>query len=419
MRGQVDPRRLAGALSLVVALGTVAGCSSPSAVPTAVHRSPPSSAGTYGSTTTGAAPSAAPTTVPPTVPHAPGWTSALTTLPPGGGFTSLSCISDTLCVATGGGTTGDETALTSGSGVAISWDGAVWSSPSVYFPAPATGPVTAPLFPTITCTAGPMCLIVDGSGHVSTGDGTDWSDPTPLATPPPLPANPSDPGPGQPDSRTAAVDCPAPSLCAAVDNTGRTYTLRSGTWLAPQSFGQSVGFGTAASKVSLYQVGRVGISCPTVTDCTAVVGTAVLDWNGATWSEEATPWASSMAPGSAVPVSIACPTTDLCAIVNGDDIVVRKGGDAWTPRQTLDPGRQLDAISCPSRSFCIAADDTGAIMSWNGSTWTGPTQVVPAATQYPGVGVSVSCPSAQFCMVMNANGDYATYAGSEAGTSGG
>jgi len=200
-----------------------------------------------------------------------------------------------------------------------------------------------------------------------------------------------------------------------VDNTGHAYTWRDGNWLTPQSFGQYLGFGTAASRVSLYQSGRVGVSCPTVTDCTAVVGTAVLDWNGLIWSQEAAPWATSLAPGSGVPVSIACPTTDLCAVVNGDDIVVRNGSRAWTPRQILDPGRQLDAISCPSRSFCVAVDDAGAIMLWDGTTWTGPTPVVPAATQYTGIGMSVSCPSAQFCMVMNADGDYATYRGPAAG----
>ena len=97
--------------------------------------------------------------------------------------------------------------------------------------------------------------------------------------------------------------------------------------------------------------------------------------------------------------------------MNGDDIVVRHGGGPWTPRQLLDPGRQLDAISCPTRSFCIAADDSGSVMLWNGSTWTGPPHVIPAATQYTGVGVSVSCPDDRFCMIMNADGDYATYTG--------
>ena len=214
--------------------------------------------------------------------------------------------------------------------------------------------------------------------------------PLPLPVAPPLPAGPADPGPGHPGTRTTAVSCPSPALCAVVDNTGHTDTRRDGTWLAPQSFGTTVGFGAAATTVALYQGGRVGVSCPTTTSCTAVVGTSVLDWNGSGWSAEAAPWASALAPGAAVPVSIACPTVTLCAIVNGDAIVVRNAGKPWTPRQTLDPGRQLDAISCPTRSFCVAADDTGAVMVWNGSTWTGPQQVIPGRHRVPrhrGVGV--------------------------------
>ena len=413
----MDPRRLVAALAVVTALVGASSCSAPSAIPTSAHRDRPLSTATPRSTTTTvptSPPSATPTTVPTSVPQAPGWSLVLTTLPPGGGFTSLSCFSDTLCVASGGGTTGNSADPTAGSGVAMSWDGAVWSSPSVYYPAPATGPVPAPVLPTLTCTSGPLCVIVDGSGHVSTGDGTNWSEPLALATPPPLPANPGDPGAGQPGSRTAAVDCPAPSLCAVVDNTGHAFTMRNGGWIAPQAFGQVVGFGSAASKVSLFQSGRVGVSCATVSRCTAIVGTAVLDWNGTGWSEEANPWASSLAPGSDIPESIACPTTDLCAIVNGEDIVVRNGASGWTGRQVLDPGRQLDGISCATRAFCVAVDDTGAVMVWNGTTWSGPTQVLPAATVYPAGGVSVSCPRAQFCMVMNGDGDYATYDGSTA-----
>jgi hypothetical protein len=411
VKGQVDPRRLT-ASPLVLALVILAcGCSaSSSATPTADHHGT-TTTGAPRTTTTTSAPSATPTTVPVLVPQAPGWSLGLTTLPPGGGFTSLSCISDTFCVAAGGGTTGGGAGLVSGSGVTLSWDGAAWSSPSVYYPAPATGPVAAPALPTITCTSGPLCVIVDGSDHVSTGDGTDWSSPVPIAAPELLPANPADPGVGHPGSRTSAVSCPTPALCAVVDNTGRTFTLRDNSWLAPQSFGTAQGFGATAPKTALYQSGRVGVSCPTLTSCTAVVGSSVLRWDGATWSAEATPWTTSLAPGAGIPVSIACPTVDLCAVVNGDDIVVRHAGGAWTPRQVLDPGRQLDAISCPTRSFCIAADDTGSVMLWNGTTWTGPQPVIPAATQYTGIGVSVSCPNDRFCMIMNADGDYATYTG--------
>ena len=92
----MDPKRLLASLPIVVLAIVAASCSaSSSATPTAEHRATiPTSGPSRSSTTT--APSATPTTVPVAVPHAPGWTLALTTLPPGGGFTSLSCISDTL-----------------------------------------------------------------------------------------------------------------------------------------------------------------------------------------------------------------------------------------------------------------------------------------------------------------------------------
>ena len=161
----MDPRRLLAALSLLILVVVATDCSSSSATPTADRRTAPSTTGASPSTTSTTVPSATPTTVPTTVPHAPGWAAPLTILPPGGGFTSLSCISDTLCVAAGGGTTGDPRDLLAGSGVTMSWDGATWTSPSVYFPAPASGTVTAPVLPTVTCTSGPLCVIVDGSGR--------------------------------------------------------------------------------------------------------------------------------------------------------------------------------------------------------------------------------------------------------------
>ncbi len=117
-------------------------------------------------------------------PPAPGWSAALTTLPPGGGFSGLSCLSDTFCIAVGGGSSGEGTAATDGSGVTVSWDGAAWSGPSVYLPAPITGPITAPILPAVSCTSGPTCVIVDGSVHASVGDGTHWSTAAALAVPP-------------------------------------------------------------------------------------------------------------------------------------------------------------------------------------------------------------------------------------------
>src|SRR5664279_6597436 len=228
-------RRLAAGVSCAALMITAAACSTQASVaPTATHHGVTLSTSPTTSTlptTTTTLPSATPTTVVAPVVQAPGWTGSLTSLPPGGGFTSLSCISDTLCVAVGGGANAADAGDTTGSGVTVSWDGAAWSEPSVYYAAPAVGPTLAPVLAAVACTGGPFCMIVDGSGHVSTGDGTNWSMPSSLGMGPTLPANPSDPGPGHTDSRSVAVSCPPSTFCAVVDNTGHTYTLRDGAWL--------------------------------------------------------------------------------------------------------------------------------------------------------------------------------------------
>ena len=61
-------------------------------------------------------------------------------LPPAGGFTSLSCISEVFCLAAGGGANEADAADSTGPGVVASWDGATWSTPAIYFAASADGP---------------------------------------------------------------------------------------------------------------------------------------------------------------------------------------------------------------------------------------------------------------------------------------
>ncbi len=398
-------------LCVAVLAVLLCGCSQGSSAPGRAGKASPAKFPTIPattSTTTTTNPSGVATTVPVPPPTVPGWTQAVTTLPPGGGFSSVSCLSDTFCIATGGGAAERGGNQTDGSGVTVSWDGASWSAPSVYLPAPASGPVTAPLMPAIDCTSGPLCMIVDGSGHVSTGDGTNWSSATPLSAGPPLAANPADPGAGHPGSRSAAVSCPTPTLCAAVDNTGHAYTYRNRSWLATQSLGRPAAAGSPVS--SLFQAGRVGVSCPTADTCVAVVGTSVLDWNGSSWSLEPAPWAPALDTTSSA-TAVACATPTLCAIVSGTGLSYRNGGSAWSPVETIDPHGGLDAISCPTASMCVAADSGGSVTTWDGKTWSAPQQVLPQASEYPGTGTSISCPSADFCMLMNADGDFATYTG--------
>ncbi len=374
-----------------------------------VHRTAPTATGPSTS-----APSAAPTLPATPVTRAVGWSPVLTTLPPGGGFTSLSCISDTFCVAAGGGANQADSLGTAGSGVTVSWDGATWSNPSVDDPAPASGPVTTPIMPAIACTGGPLCVIVDGTDHQSTGNGTDWSAPSPLPLGAPLPASPGDPGPGHPGSRTAAVVCPSPELCAVVDNTGHAIVDREGSWQAASSFGTPA---PPQPSVALYQQGPIGLSCPSASSCTAVVGNAVLDWDGSAWMKEAAPWtAGPVAPTGA---AVACLATGLCGIVSGTSLTVRTGAQPWSSPEVIDAAGGLDSISCPTSTFCMAADQRGGVLQWNGGSWSAPVQLLPQASEYTGDPTTVACSSPQFCMVMNGDGDYATFTGSVPPVAGG
>jgi hypothetical protein len=396
------------ALSACVILGAaLAACGSAQASrqPAVSHqRAVPATTPVAPSTTVAPTPTTAPAPTAVSIPPVPGWSPPLTTIPPGGGITSVACISDTFCISAGGGDNHADSTDTSGAGLTQSWDGETWSDPSTYFPAPTAPNGDWPLMPAVACTSGPFCVVADGSGAVSNGDGTNWITPVGLPSAPTLPANPADPGPGHAGSRTTAVSCPSPSFCAIVENTGTVYTWRHGAWLTPQAFGAPDGPG--GSTTALYAPGRVGLSCPTATACTAVVGTAVLDWDGTQWSEESAPWSIAADPRG---VAVACPTATLCAIVSGPVMAFRNGTATWSAPRAIDPGGQLDGISCPTTSFCMAVDAGGSAVSFDGSTWAPPVKVLPPATEYTGIGTSVACTSDQFCMVLNGDGDYTAF----------
>jgi hypothetical protein len=388
---------------LTVALvSTACGSSSPAR---AVRRSAPTTSTSTTNAPTTTVPSAVPTTVPSPVVATVGWAHPATTLPPAGGYTGVSCISGVFCVSVGGGANEADVSDSTGPGVVNTWDGAVWSTPAVYYPEPSGGAATAPELAGIACTSGPLCALVDGSGHTSLGDGTNWSAPTPLGTAPPAPANPADPGSGHPGSRSAAVDCPSGQFCAYVDNTGHVAVLHGTAWSAPQTMTTRAGSAT----VGLYQTGRVGISCSGTSACTAVVGDSVLDWDGATWTESSAPWTSATTGDSAV----SCPVAGTCVAVRGPYVSVRVGGGAWSSPRWIDSAGHLDAVSCPTLAFCVAADAYGDVVHLAGGTWSSPAKVVPTPTEYAGDGTSLSCPSDQFCMVLTGDGDYATYQGAD------
>lgn len=396
-RGARSAALAVAVLSAVVA----AACSGTAATP--VRRSVTTTVPPTTSTTTTTLPSAVPTTTPTPVVPTVGWSRPVTTLPPAGGFTSLSCISAVFCLAAGGGSNEADAADSTGPGAVAAWDGAVWSPPTTYYPtAPGTAP--PPWLPAISCTDGPLCVVVDGSGHASLGDGTTWAAPTPVGPVPSTAPNPADPGPGHLDARSASVSCPTAQFCSYVDNTGHLSTLHGTTWSAAQAFTTRVG----TSTVGLYQSGRVGVSCTDSSTCTALVGGTVLDWDGATWTASVAPWGPSAVSGD---TAVSCPAAGTCVAVHGTVVSTRVPGSGWSTPRAIDGNGRLDAVSCPSVAVCVAADAYGDVLRMTGGSWGPPQKVVPTASAYTGDGTSLSCPSVQFCMVVDGDGDYATYQG--------
>lgn len=77
----------------------------------------------------------------------------------------------------------------------------------------------------------------------------------------------------------------------------------------------------------------------------------------------------------------------------------------------VDGNGGLDALSCPTTTFCMAVDTTGNVIHLTGGTWSAPAKVVPTPIEYAGDGTTISCPTERFCLVLNGDGDYATYQG--------
>jgi hypothetical protein len=67
-------------------------------------------------------------------------------------------------------------------------------------------------------------------------------------------------------------------------------------------------------------------------------------------------------------------------------------------------GGGLNAVSCASSIFCMAADRSGGVSTFNGTTWSAPTPV-DAANAFS----AISCPTVTFCVATDEVGNYVTW----------
>ena len=184
--------------------------------------------------------------------------------------------------------------------------------------------------------------------------------------------------------------------------------------------------GTRAAAATATENELSGVSCPAVKECLAVgsklVGTfgnsstpLAETWNGTTWKAVTVPLPADGVTGDLDAVS--CPTTTKCIAVGGyrgegypaDFLVETWNGKTWSATSLPNPGStlsaELEGISCPTASFCVAVGEEGGSAgsaavseTWNGSTWApGGGGPVPAGAVGSALR-SVSCSSATSCL---------------------
>ncbi len=104
--------------------------------------------------------------------------------------------------------------------------------------------------------------------------------------------------------------------------------------------------------------------------------------------------------------SVSCPTPNFCMAVDNAGNALSFNGVDWSAPIQISP-YSLNAISCPSNQFCMAIDAQGNAFRYNG-TWSGPTAV---ASPVNGLN-AISCSNSTFCMAVGGQGKVYRYNGS-------
>src|ERR1700683_2014947 len=88
---------------------------------------------------------------------------------------------------------------------------------------------------------------------------------------------------------------------------------------------------------------------------------------------------------------VSCANPLSCVAVDNDGDEVAYNGSTFSSPKVIDEA-SIDSVSCPTTTFCVAVDDQGGALTFNGASWVGPS---PIDSSVP---LSVSCSSIDFCV---------------------
>jgi hypothetical protein len=178
----------------------------------------------------------------------------------------------------------------------------------------------------------------------------------------------------------------------AAGATRRTTGLSRAGWSAPVSMDPAAFLANS-------------VSCPSQSFCVTDGASSYRAFNGKGWSSPAP------VPGARGLTGVSCSTISFCTAVDGAGqafaFTSLNGGPAntWGPAQTVDRSGGLVSVSCPESSFCMAIDSHGNAVAFNGR-WGAPQKVDGHGTL-----VSVSCASGRLCVAVDSVGNAVLYQG--------
>ncbi len=202
-------------------------------------------------------------------------------------------------------------------------------------------------------------------------------------------------------TRLNAVSCASATFCDAVDAAGDVLNYEGTSWAKPQNIDATGSL--------------ISISCASASFC------AAADPNGYVYTFDGTGWSgpTQVVPQGEYLNAISCPTASFCVAVGSAENAQNNGqigqavtysGATWTAPATIDSNTGMSSVSCVSATFCMAVDDFTGAVSYNGTTWSGPVTInslVSSAALAP-----VACASADLCVEGDYGGDAFTYNGS-------
>jgi hypothetical protein len=202
------------------------------------------------------------------------------------------------------------------------------------------------------------------------------------------------------DAAISGIACPTATECVAVDTDGSgiTYDPATATFIMRRI---KVEEGEALT----------GSACSSKTQCTAVDNDGQEITFSPLTGKVITTTAIDASVGLDAPSGdsddelddVSCPGVTLCVAID-----TRGAAVAFNPRSKhavkptlIDTGNELTSISCPSKQRCVAVDGSGRALaggtkpsSWSATTLRGASALF-----------AVDCPSAKECVVVDATGD--------------